>query len=360
MRKKLITGLFGCFLVVLAAFHGWAAPSEKQKEIMAAAEKEGVLELVWGAGTIGGADGVKNLESAFNKYYGLNLKVNFTPGPAMPALAAKVAQEFSAGRPSQVDVFLGADEHFYTLLNAKALEPLDWSGIFGIPARVVLPEGIGVEIATRVPGVTYNTKLVSPKEIPDTMAGFLEPRWKGALASTPYAANFDHLSAPELWGAAKTVDYVTRLSSQISGLIRCNELERIISGEFKAYVLDCGGYKVRKLKASGAPLAQVVLKDAALIVYWNMGVPKTAKHPNAAKLFVNFMVSQPGQDLLYHLEYLDHMRLEGSRLLKLLLDNGVDVDKMHDVGVKFLMKQGTGLNNIRRQLQGILKKGPSS
>ncbi|MDP2647486.1 MAG: extracellular solute-binding protein [Desulfobacterales bacterium] len=359
MKKKLIFCWLAGLFIFSVAVNGWSAPNEKQKEIIAAAQKEGALDLVWGSGTIAGSEGAKRLGAGFNKYYGLDLKVNFTPGPSMPSIAAKIMQEYAAGRPSIVDVYLGSEGHFIGLLGAKALDPLDWSGVFGIPSAMVLPEGIGIEVATRIPGVAYNSSLISSKEIPRATAGYLEPKWKGRLASTPYAANFDRLSAPKIWGLEKTVDYVTRLSHQISGLIRCSELQRLVSGEFHALVMSCGDYEVRKFQAQGAPLDHVFLSDAALVTYWNMGVPKNAKHPNAAKLFVNYMVSREGQDIMYDVEHTDHLSLPGSKSARFVIEAGLELDKLHDTGVRFLIGEGKRLAKVRAQLQAILKKGSS-
>ena len=37
------------------------------------------------------------LAERFNRLYGLNVDVRFTPGPSFPEMAAKVAQEVQAG-----------------------------------------------------------------------------------------------------------------------------------------------------------------------------------------------------------------------------------------------------------------------
>ena len=59
--------------------------------------QEGTLSLVWGQGSMGGSEGVSRLADGFNRAYGLSLDVRFTPGPSMPNMAARVADEDQPG-----------------------------------------------------------------------------------------------------------------------------------------------------------------------------------------------------------------------------------------------------------------------
>ena len=60
--------------------------------------REGQLQLIWSSTTIGGAAAVQRWAESFNRYYGLNLDVVFTPGPAMAETVTKVIQEHQSGR----------------------------------------------------------------------------------------------------------------------------------------------------------------------------------------------------------------------------------------------------------------------
>src|SRR5690242_10363790 len=70
-----------------------AAVPATEQAIVAGARKEGQLTLVWGDGAMGGDAGAKLLADGLNKRYGLNLKVQYTPGPSMPDMSAKILQE---------------------------------------------------------------------------------------------------------------------------------------------------------------------------------------------------------------------------------------------------------------------------
>src|SRR6266511_587489 len=71
------------------------------------ARQEGTLSFVWGAGTLGGTEGLQRLTQGFNKQYGLNVDVRFTPGLNMAEMAPRIVQEYQAGRTAATDMVVG-------------------------------------------------------------------------------------------------------------------------------------------------------------------------------------------------------------------------------------------------------------
>ena len=138
-------------------------------------------------------------------------------------------------------------------------------------------DGRIIRIVTGLSGATYNSRLAPMK--PTRLADFLRPEWKGKIASTPYSAGFDVLYAADVWGKERTVEYVTKLSSQITGLIRCGEAERIATGEYLALVMDCTGQDALQWQEKGAPVGQMMPLDAAQQRYYYFAIPKNAQHP---------------------------------------------------------------------------------
>ena len=68
--------------------------------------------------------------------------------------------------------------------------------------------------------------------------------------------------------------------------------------------------------------------DGGLLGYLYMGVPKNAAHPNAAKLWINYLLSREAQDITYEYEFADHHLLAGSKTF-------AEVDRATKAGVKF-------------------------
>ncbi len=331
--------------------------SEVQRLLTAAKEKgETALNVSWGAQSMGGSKGAKRFEALFNRMYGTNIKVNFTPGPSMPRLVGKVTQEAAAGNRASTDVLLGTESHYGSLMKRSVMERYDFRYMSPrITDEVMAPKNIGVEVATFISGVVYNTKLVTPAEAPRKLEDTLNPKWKGKIASTPYAAQFDRVALLPGWGDKRMKTYITKLSTNVGGLIRCGELSRVTSGEFVMMVMGCGSYAVRLEQARGAPLGHVILQDGGTVSFFYWGVPRNAATPNLAKLFINMAMSKEGQKVVYKNYATDHHALPGSQWaaeLKEYKARGIpilEVDAQYIANHPEQRKLGRALSKILRK-----------
>ncbi len=276
------------------------------KKLIKAAAAEGQLNML-GSG-IDDAKAWAKWEKALNAMYGIKVDLKFTRGPSMPRMASRLAKEHKAGRTPTTDIYIGSESHVSRILKSKALDTPNWKEFAPtIPAEALAPGNVAVVIASRMPGVTYNTKLVPKDQVPRKLEDLLNPRWKGKIASTPYAASFDR--AAMILGDERVTNFLKNLSREnLAGLIRCGEDERIISGEFNLLALTCGGGAIELLKAKGAPIEHTILEDVPLVSYFYLGVPKGSAHPNMAKLFTVFMTTKVAQKILWEGEGYDmHM-----------------------------------------------------
>src|SRR5579884_1981294 len=104
LARALLTA--ACLIGINPAAHAQvAADNPKLKAIIDAARQEGQLSIVTGEGTLGNP--LTSLIDGFNKYYGFNLDVRFTPGPPMPNVVAQVVQQSQAHHPAVTDVIIG-------------------------------------------------------------------------------------------------------------------------------------------------------------------------------------------------------------------------------------------------------------
>src|SRR5262249_45800698 len=192
---------------------------------------------------------------------------------------------------------------------------------------------------------------------PRSLNDLLKSEYRGRIASTPYAAYFSHLAAPDLWGSTRAIDYVKALSDQVAGLIRCNETQRIISGEFDIFAIDCGQNLTLRAKAQGAPVDFVVPTDAPLVAHYYAAVPKKAPHPNAARLWIDFLLSREAQDFLYDTDYLDLHYLPGSKTAKVVEQFEAGGIKFVLVGVEFYQRNDEQeLDRVLAEQQRLLRK----
>ena len=296
---------------------------QEVKRLMAAVREKGEreLDLVWSGTSLGGSEGAKKFELLFNKMYGLNVRFNFTPGPTMTEMAGKVTQEAAAGRKASTDILVGTESHFGDLLGRHVLEEYDYTRLSPrIKKDFVAVKNIGVEFYTIVPGITYNTNFVRPGEVPRRLEDVLHPKWKGKIASTQNAAIFDRVVYRPEWGIEKMRAFIVKLADHVAGLIRASENERVISGEFVMLVMDGGGHQVRKQLTKGAPLGHLIPEDAGTVTFGYMGVPRNSGHPSLAKLFLNMVMSEEGQRVVFETHFTDHHELPGSQSASALAD----------------------------------------
>jgi ABC-type Fe3+ transport system substrate-binding protein len=353
----------GVVLAVIASVL-WAAPARSTTlaELIDGAKKEGVLHGQWGQNSFGGGEGFKEIIEGMNKKYNLNLKGQYTPGPDMQRLMLRIVQEAAAGQPASSDVYLGNAQAMLDGLNAKALRPMTFNSFIENKPKpdgkfnAIAADGTHVAVATAVVGIEYNTNLVKGADIPRRMNDVLNPKWKGKIASTPYAAGLREFATPDFYGREKMVEFTKKLSKQIGGLMRCGEAERITSGEFLMLVFTCGGNDVNVLQRTGAPVGHTVIEEGTVLHMRYAAIPKNSRSPNAGALLINYLMTAEGQSLLWKHDGLDLHLFPGSQTKR-------EIEKVRAAKGKVIINSPEWLASfknysaIQKELEKILREG---
>lgn len=154
----------------------------------------------------------------------------------------------------------------------------------------------------------YNTKLVERGTQPKSFEDLLDPRWKGKFAWRIGPAGGMELFLSTLriaWGEERAMNYFSKLRSQEivnfgSGSAR-TLVDRVMAGEFPMALEIFAHHPLISAKG-GAPvdsqLFDPVTTTAAILT-----IPKGLRHPHAAMLFVDFLLSKDGQSILAGAEY---------------------------------------------------------
>jgi iron(III) transport system substrate-binding protein len=146
--------------------------------------------------------------------------------------------------------------------------------------------------------IGYNTKLVSPKDAPNRYEDLLNPKWKGQIGlETEEYQWFYHLV--QILGKEKGLDFMRRLAGQDLQMRKGHTLlaQLVAAGETAIAVVVYSN-RVERMKSSGAPIDWVRFKGPTITAINAISIPEKAPHPNAAKLFVDFVLSRDGQNLL--------------------------------------------------------------
>jgi len=295
--------LIAGFVVLLAAGEAAAETSAALQAVIDGARKEGRLDINNGPGVMGLPSGLEQAKAGIKSLFGLALDVEWSPSPSPSAQITKLYTEFRAGVDASTDILTTAAPSAVPYVGKGLFRKVDWSAM--MPARVTpeIVEGDGelIRMSTQLPGLLYNIKAAPWAPGVESMEDLLAPSLKGKFASNPFLAGIDIMLSPDLWGVARTTDYVRKFSGQISGLLRCGDAqERVATGEFPALALDCvgGDQNMPKFRGKGI-LDTKILKETAQRRFLYMVIPSKARHPNAAILYALYMVSPEGQALMH-------------------------------------------------------------
>ena len=262
-------------------------------DLIAGAKKEGVIEF-YGPSTLG-PEGAQALAAGFNKKYGLNIKLNYSPSGNMTRDTGKVVGLSASGQPPEWDIMVVTDAHHGSLWLRKLHIPFDYTSIGVAKERIEYDKGT-VSVANQFALPAYNKKTLPAKDVPKKWEDLLDPKWKGKIGVINSTHHWGRLAAGP-WGEEKTIDFVKKLSAQQPILTRAGEMaQRLILGEVlvSATLQDS---QLHASKETGAPLAFAEQVQPVISPEYHVGVLKNAPHPNVAHLFVAYMASAEVQDL---------------------------------------------------------------
>ena len=345
-------------LFALVSLHS-AIAAETLDQLIAGAKKESEITFIAGAQTFGGQKTLNLLEAAFNKRFGLNMKIRFSAGPEMNAMAARVITELKTGAKASSDIYHGSQSHLSLLHKEKALEQVNYSGFFPwITKEMEIFPGEGVLIFTSLRGMIYNSKLIpkdkAPKSYEDLVDPKLSPTWAGKLAIPPYVSWLVELSM--IWSEDKVKNFTKKLVALSGGRLRYSEEERVVSGEFPI-AANMGGAteQMWQWQAKGAPLLAVMGSTPVLPSYFQLAVPRNSAHPNLSKLFVGFMASKEAQAILQKQDFRTSHLVEGTMMSNYLKKNRVQLQQAKDSIDFYLQGEDSGLE-FKEELTKMLKQ----
>lgn len=299
--------------------------------IVSSARSELELTLSWAPGFLDAGQETRRLADGSNKAYGLKLGITIkSTGIPLHESAQRVIDDYRRGVKASSDVVLGTESEISEMSSAGALIAEPWqSWMQGIASlRMIAAGGVAVQVQTRTPGITFNSTKLTGAAVPKTLADLLKPQYRGRIATTTSTSLFERLANDEIWGPDKTLAYVRQLAGQIGGVINCGDEDRIAKGDFDVFVYDCGSARASQLKAKGTLIGWSEPSDGAFLGYLYMGIPKNAAHPNAARLFINYMLTREAQDITYETEFADLHVLPGSKTF-------LEVDRATKSGTKY-------------------------
>jgi iron(III) transport system substrate-binding protein len=142
----------------------------------------------------------------------------------------------------------------------------------------------------------YNNRAVTKTSVPKSYADLLKPEWKGQIGmdSKPYEWFGTMLKA---MGDEKGQSFMRELAKQAQLRSGRNLIAQLVAaGEFKGG-LTAYSQTFEILKPAGAPVDWVYLNPVFANIH-PTGIAAKAPHPNAARLFMDFVLSKRGQEII--------------------------------------------------------------
>ena len=146
--------------------------------------------------------------------------------------------------------------------------------------------------------IGYNTRLVAPKDVPASYEDLLHPKWRGQISlETEEYQWFYHLV--QIMGRDKGLDFMRKFAGQNLQMRKGHTLlaQLVAAGE-SALATVVYSNRVERMKTTGAPIDWVRFKGPTITAINAIAIPDKAPHANAARLFVDFVLSREGQSLL--------------------------------------------------------------
>lgn len=145
--------------------------------------------------------------------------------------------------------------------------------------------------------LAYNTRMVSAKDAPRDYADLLDPKWKGRMLmdSTDYDW-YGTLAA--VWGRETARRYMEHLARQGPAWRRGHGLLAQLIGAGEAPVGWAYNFRIERMKKEGAPIDWAESFNPIVTTINGIGLSAKASNPNAARLFVDFILSKKGQEMI--------------------------------------------------------------
>lgn len=216
----------------------------------------------------------------------------------------RVLSELAAGKVSY-DVTVLSETQVPTALRANVVELVDWRSL-AIHPQHVHPDGFGVNYRSQLYGIAYNRRFLREAVGAKlTWEDCAAPQWKKKVAMDTRPRHLEILWQPHVWGREKTLAHARQLAANqtIFERDRTGTMTKLSLGE---YPIVCGAfystYYEQVRSGRGAHLGFTTAEPIPLNVGDVVYIPRGAKHPNAAKLWVVWSLSEEGQRVLDEVE----------------------------------------------------------
>jgi len=338
---------------------GWKADWDAT---IRAAEKEGQL-VIYGPR---GRDQEILYSEIFAKAFP-KIRVHYTAGRLSQLISRLMAEQRAGVR--QVDLLLGGTDVLLGTFKDKGLlqpirpllvlpEVLDPKAWFKGKLLFADIEEKYIAMYRAVPysSACINTNLIKPGEL-KSYWDLVNPKWKGKIASQDFSSGSARNQMYVLYIREDLgPKYLRRLFGEMDVVISRNVVQLgdwLAQGKF---AIALGGVDCPDLALKGLPVATIFLEGLGAVGAGNdpASMLATAPHPNASKVFLNWVLSREGQMAFQKITKENSLRIDIPKLG--VVDPDLMLDPKRDYLFTGLEEHKKKINEFEPWLESLLPK----
>ena len=232
----------------------------------------------------------------FERKYGVTARVERA---GAERLFTRVSQEYAANIFTVDTCNTGDLAMFILWKQQKLLAPYVPEDVAKhIPAEYRDVEGMHAVARSSLCVAAYNSELLKKDDAPKSFADMLDPKWSGKMvkASPSYSGTI----ITSTYQLVKSLGwpYIEKLAKQkiLQVQSATDTPNKVILGE-RPVMFDGNEYNVFISKEGGKPIEPVYATEGSPMIAMPSAIFAKAPHPNAARLFQNFLFTPEAQQL---------------------------------------------------------------
>lgn len=231
-----------------------------------------------------------------NKYKGIEVEVHRN---GSQRVLQRFMQETTAGIKNADIVHTSDAGHFELLKDKNLLLKFTPQAVAGFPGGFKDKAGFYYGMRATLSVIAHNPKIISDKDAPKTWKDLLNPKWSGKLVTAHPGYSGIIMTHILALVNAYGWEYFRDLAKNKLHLVQsANDPAGVVASGERPVGVNGAEYFYYKMLKQGNPLKIIYPKEGVPLVVSPVAIVKDAPHPNAAKLFTEFIFSKESQQLL--------------------------------------------------------------
>jgi iron(III) transport system substrate-binding protein len=209
-------------------------------------------------------------------------------------------------------------------LDSKGLlAPVDPATLRNTPSRFNSPDGKWVGVSARVSVMVYNTKLLSPRDLPSSAMELADAKWSGKIAIAGSETDFQPIvtSIARAYGEPAALNWLNAVKANAGGHnYPDNETvtSAVNNGQVALGIINQYYWYRERAQVGRAAMHSAIAYFAPHDVGYVLnvsgaGVLRSSTHHKAAQRFLAFLTSVQGQEIIAHSDSFEYPIASGVR-----------------------------------------------